>query len=224
MGLTIHYQLGLPATTPRDDVVQRFSKLHDAAALLPFQCVGPLVTTPDDPSLGREAPLEGLFRWWTWLQTDAPRPLTRGDILPDAVGFAVDVGDQSEPAVFGLAWLPPRDEEFRTLRGEPPTWRWLCHCKTQFASNVSDEHFLTCHMAIIALLDEAVRLGFDVVVSDEGDYWESRDTDQLLGHVHHMSHIIARLAGAVHDAIGHEHRVESPIFARADFERLEMKE
>ena len=224
MGLTIHYDLDLPADTPRDVVVERFTKLHSAALLLPFARVGPLVTTPEDRSLGPEPALESLVRLWTWLQTDDPRPASERDPLPDAVGFAVDVGDECEPAVFGVAWIPPRGEDLRIVEGGTPSWRWRCATKTQYASNVSVEHFLQCHMACIALLDEAVRLGFEVSVIDEGDYWESRDVDRLRLHVDHMNHVIARFAGAVHDAIGDEHRVESPIFARRDFERLEMKE
>ena len=77
-------------------------------------------------------------------------------------------------------------------------------------------------MAIIALLDEAVRLGFEVEVGDEGNYWDTRDVEQLRRHVQDTSHIIARFAGALHDAVGQEHKVESPIFERKDFERLEM--
>jgi hypothetical protein len=222
MGLTVHFHIGLPATTPRDDVIDRVSRLRTAAELLPFAAVGPLVSTPEDPSLGPESPLEGLVRWWTWLQTDHAGPATAGSGLPDAIAFGIDVGDQCEPATFGVAWLRPRDEDFRTLSNEPASWRWLCSCKTQYASNVSEEHFLQCHMAIIALLDEAVRLGFEVEVGDEGNYWDTRDVEQLRRHVEDTSHIIARFAGALHDAVGEKHKVEAPIFERKDFERLEM--
>lgn len=224
MGLTIHYRLSVPATNPRDDVVERFTKLHSAAALLPFALVGPLVTTPEDRSLGPESSLEALVRLWTWLQTDVQRPVSDDDTLPDAIGFGVDVGAECEPAVFGLAWVPPRDEEGRVIQAAPSGWRWHCATKTQYASNVSEDHFVQCHMAVVAVLDEAVRLGFDVEVLDEGTYWESRDVDALRAHVRDMNHIIAQFAGAVHDAVGHEHKVESPIFARRDFEHLEMKE
>ena len=222
MGLTIHYDLQLPATTPRDEVIDRFTRFHEASALLPFARVGPLVTTPEDRSLGRESSLEALVRFWTWLQTDNHRPKTRRDALPDAIGFGIDVGAECEPAVFGVAWVPPKDERLRVVKGAPPSWRWQCATKTQYASNVSEEHFLQCHMSIVAVLDEAARTGFDVTVHDEGNYWESRDVDQLRSHVQDMNHIIAKFAGAIHDRIGHDHRVESPIFARRDFERLEM--
>jgi hypothetical protein len=230
MGLTIHFDLGLSATTPRDEVVDRLDKLRSAATFLSFAHVGPLVSTSAGETLGGgddpDVQLERWFRLGAWLQNELGGGSFdgAGESLPDAIGFAVAVGADSEPATFGLAWLPPRDEHFNTLYHEPPVWRWHCACKTQFASNHGDEHFLHCHTTLIALLDKAVELGFQVEVSDEGDYWETRDVSDLLAQVHLMSRIIARMAGAMHDAIGHEHKVDSPIFDRRDFEHLEMEE
>ena len=60
---------------------------------------------------------------------------------------------------------------------------------------MSVEHFVRCHTAIVALLDEAARLGFDVRVDDEGEYWEDRDVRKLAAKVDDMNHLIAGLAG-----------------------------
>lgn len=224
MGLTLHFSLSLPATTPRNDVVERFRQLRAAATQLPFDGVGPLTTTSAGEALGDSADdaLSYLFRLWSSLQLDQSSNEGDDEILPDSVGFAIIPGVQSEPAMFGLAWVPPRDDQWRSLTDRPPSWFWHCSCKTQYASNESDEHFVKCHTALVALLDEAVKIGLIVEVDDEGGYWESRDVSRLLAQLGTMNRLVARLGGALHDAIGPEHSVEAPIFEHPDFEHLEM--
>ena len=137
-----------------------------------------------------------------------------------AIGFAIIPGEGSEPAPFGLARL--RD------KSRPARWSWRAFCKTQYASAVGDEHFLKCHKSVVAMLDAAKRLGFEIDVEDEGDYYESRDEARLLGSVGTMNHLIAGLAGRVSDAFveagGESQSVQAEIFRHPDFERLEMSE
>jgi hypothetical protein len=87
---------------------------------------------------------------------------------------------------------------------------------------------LRCHRSLVALLDAAHTLGFQVTVRDETGYWESRDADQLLGAVTHMNQLIAGFAGTVTDAVrdmGIDSRgISAQIFKHPDFERLEMAE
>lgn len=230
MGLTIHFDLQLPASTPRADIIDRLTQLRAAAQQLAFAHVGPIVETASEPALGlnREGPDRQLAAWFcisSWLNTDHPGSIDdAAEHLPDAIGFAINVGAGSEDVAFGVAFLPPKDEQFNTLYHEPPVWRWHYACKTHYASNYGEEHFLYCHTSIVTLLDHAVRIGFDVSVHDEGNYWDTRDAGELLGHIRASSHLIARLAGALHDAIGDKHKIESPIFERRDFERLEMEQ
>ena len=258
MGLTIHFGLGLPASTPRDAVIDRVAQLRSAAAKLPFAAVGDVAVTHAGEALGSalaERPqLERCFRMWAWLQAEhdtiveTSREVISGapgedfadveidttvfevdediddGVLPEAVGFAIDVGAHCEPAMFGVAWVPPRDAHFRQMNDSPPVWRWHCSCKTQYASVESDEHFIRCHTSLVALLDEAKRLGFDVDVTDEGGYWDGRDIALLHAHLRQMNHLVARFGGAVHDALGAEHEVEAEIFRHPNFERLEMRE
>jgi hypothetical protein len=229
MGLTIHYHLGLPASTPRTVVSERVEQLRTAATRLPFEKVGAMIALDAGESLGdmRDPPdsLEFAFRLWASHGPDPDDPELGGfgDIMPEAIGFTVLPGDHCEPAPLGLAWAPPRDDDWRVIRGQPWTWQWDAACKTQYASIVSADHFVRCHMSIVALLDEAVKLGFAVTVHDEGGYWESRDTDRLLTEVERMNRVVAGLAGAVHDAIGKQHRVVGAIFEHPDFERLETR-
>src|SRR5206468_4094814 len=42
-------------------------------------------------------------------------------------------------------------------RGE---WQWRGFCKTQYANEHGLENFLQCHLAVIAILDTAKKLGF----------------------------------------------------------------
>jgi hypothetical protein len=227
MGLTLHFSLALPATTPREEVTERLRQLHQFASRLPAETVGPMTMTSAGRSLGDGSEsrdrLSQLFRLWAWLQLDPGTTAVDRDMLPDAVGFAVILGGHSEPAIFGLAWRPPRDEDWNPLPDEPWAWRWHCACKTQYASIEGDEHFVTCHTTLVSLLDEAARIGFDVEVTDEGGYWESRDVDRLLTEMRKMNRIVARFGGALHDAIGAEHFVEATIFEHPEFERLEME-
>lgn len=229
MGLTIHFDLGLPAAVSRAEAVERLRTLQAGAMSRQCDFVGPIFETHAGESLGdwpgdrRE--IEQCFRTWAWLQLDGAQPADsgEGELLPDAVGFVVVTGKNCEPAMFGLAWVPPRDAEFNLLANEPPAWRWHYACKTQYASISGDDHFVKCHTTLIALLDEAARLGFEVAVEDEGGFWETRDVDRLLASVQEMNRIVARFGGALHDAIGSRHSVEGAIFGHPDFERLEME-
>src|SRR5205085_10576436 len=88
-------------------------------------------------------------------------------------------------------------------------WSWWCSCKTQYACNTSEEHFVTVHTSLIAMLDAARDAGLELDVHDEGDYWETRSRGKLLGHVRQMNHLVARLTGALSDAIGDDHEVKA---------------
>ena len=88
---------------------------------------------------------------------------------------------------------------------------------------MSDEHLIHCHTTLVALLDEAIQLGFEVTVRDETHYWETRDADRLVAEVREMNRIVARIAGAMHDAVGEEARTEGAIFQHPWFEELESE-
>jgi hypothetical protein len=229
MGLTLHHELRLPRDTPPERVAHLVSQLQAAATRLPFERVSPMVHTKADGStvIDRSQPLGMFFMFCASMLLDVKDPKT-GDwdrkTLPEGYGFGVVPGQGSETAAFGIARLPARDDTFRLIPNEPPTWLWLSHCKTQYASNVSIEHFVRGHTSLVALLDEAVRLGFDVRVFDEGEYWETRDVAKLTAKVDDMNHVIASLAGALHDNLGDDVCLEAPIFGHPDFEHLEMSD
>ena len=76
--------------------------------------------------------LEDFFRLCAQTRLDATVENTgsRIDHLPDAVGFAVHPGRGCEAATFGLAWVPPEDEDGNRVHAEPYIWHWHAVCKT----------------------------------------------------------------------------------------------
>ena len=222
MGLTLHYELRLPPDTPRADAAAMLSRLRETAVATSPDYVSPLV----DLAVGEDRfPAGEDGRPWrnilfcadfiSGLPYDDDSVRYSGDPLT-AMGFLVDPGKGSEWATFAL---------MRRRRQGSPTdeWYWWCACKTQYASNVSDEHFVKVHTSLVAILDAAREIGFDVEVQDEGGFWESRSTDALVAEVTRMNRLMATFAGALSDEIGNEHDIKAPIFEHRSFERLEME-
>jgi hypothetical protein len=226
MGLSIAYKLGLPAATDRETVMRRVEQLRERARQLPFALVTELMVSNHDEPLGTSGPegieLEFWYRSWANLTLHASSE-SQAETLPESIGFVIYPGKECEPAAFGMAWSPPRGEDWNALPDQPFTWCWQSACKTQYASIVSSEHFLSCHTSLVALLDAARELGYDVTVFDEGGYWESRDADRLLAQVETMNQLMAGFAGMLHDEMGDEHSIDAAIFSHPDFERLETK-
>jgi hypothetical protein len=133
-----------------------------------------------------------------------------------AIGFVVAPGQRCEPAPIGF--LKRRDPE-----ADREEWFWYTSCKTQYASVVSEKHLITCHSALVSVLDRAIEIGVDVVVRDETGYWESRETSVLVESVREMNRIVAAFAGAMRDALP-SMRVGGAIFQHPRFEWVEMGE
>lgn len=229
MGLTIHYSL---STEERDakKVRRLLTALRKEALRLPFAEVsevasfsGPKVRSPAcSPD-------------WRWFLIQSCRFL--GDpvhsnvshsIAPVKVyGFRTWPGKGCEEANFGLALYP--DAVVRADGTSFPTcldgWSWRSFCKTQYANAPRAGgviNFLRCHLGVVALLDAAARLGFEVEVHDEGGYWEKRDAEALVKAVGEWSKFIAACVGAVKDVAGERGvAVSAPILDRPDFEHLE---
>jgi hypothetical protein len=238
MGLTIHYELRLPGNTADATAVHHLQRLHDYAVTLGSKVVCPVFFfNGAQLSLPDEEWKPGTVAWLFHVGTDVIRTFRDGvvNVIDDiddkyllaAAGFLVYPGEGSESATFGLVrpllTEPPENLEDHRNTDDWKHWYWQSFCKTQYASTVSEEHFLFCHHTVISLLDEARRIGFEVTVHDEGQYWETRDAELLLSEVRRSNVLIARFAGALHDAIGSEHSVEAEIFSHPEFEHLEME-
>lgn len=216
MGLALSYELRLPASVDAAAVERMLVELRDVALRQGLAEVSPIVrldgiTKPRD-------------KWETLAMFNVD---FLSDCYPDgepakpadmatAIAFFVNPGEGSEHAGFGLVSHANPDETERE-------WFWWATCKTQYASNHGDDNFLRCHRGLIAILDHAVKLGIDVTVWDEGEYWETRDESLLLKRVGGMNHLLAAFGGALADSLG-EGAVQGPIFEHPRFEHLEMDE
>ena len=156
---------------------------------------------------------------------DLPDFYGAGPFDPCALTFLILPRAQCEAALFGF--IRPgsrRTYDAVEFDGHPGDWFWAAFCKTQYASMISTEHLLACHLGLVRVLDHAATLGIGVEVHDETGYWEHRSTELLVAAVTDMNRLIARFAGALGDQIGDDHSVEAPIFDHPDFEHLEMEE
>jgi hypothetical protein len=219
MGLHLNFELQFDATASESEVTTRLARLHEHARGLSVAYLSDIVTAHEAGLTDVKSSSHALATWAkiiasvrAELEPGAPRA------DPDtAVGFFVHPGRGSESASFALMRCNEVD-------GRQAGWLWQCHCKTQYASIVSDEHLVACHTALVSMLDLAAEIGFSVEVHDETRYWETRDTSVLLAEVHAMNRIVAGFAGRMSDAMQTTHRVAAPIFDHPRFERLEMDE
>lgn len=218
MGLTIHYKLSV--TKYLASAVVR--ELADRTALYARK-IGCAEASETVRAAGDEnlAPL--------FVQVGRPEDGCFGHVAPKR-GWLVDVwpGEGCEGAVFGLCqyprWILSRNGEVST--GYEDGWLLKSFCKTQYAGEHGWEHFLICHKRVVSLLDFWRQLGVAVEVLDEGGYWETRDEKKLRASWECYDGLVAAVAGILKDAAdvsGSGNSIESPIFARNDFERLEAE-
>jgi hypothetical protein len=231
MGLHLCYELALSPEISEEAVTALLEQLWKSAQQLRFHTMSPMFRfragecEPGAPGTGNQ--FEWLFKVFAQeAAADSPDPdhprFVRADL---AIGFVVHPGARCEAAAFGLARFPetviahPGDQPVET-RG----WHWHAVCKTQYASVVSDDHLIRCHLTLVELLEEAERLGFGVTVRDETHYWETRDTRRLIEEVHAMNRIVAALAGRLGDRLPDSLRLGGSIVEHPRFEHLEMGE
>ena len=243
MGLTIHYQL---TTTTGDEAHARrlVQQLRQAALDLPFQHVGEIVELRGDQCDYKQRADNDPHRWLliqagTFIALPVtPAERRRGvrrdmDVRPlHIISFSTKPGQGCEPANFGLCQYPGEvsDPGFGRHRTKLKGWSWHSFCKTHYASDPRCgglPNFLRCHLGVVALLDEAQRLGILGKVSDEGDFWETRSLERLTKEIGEQSAMLAGFLGALKDAMGQEPggagTVEAPIAAYPNFEHLEAE-
>ena len=187
MGLTIHYDLhsDIPSSREARRLVE---ELRKKALNLPFAEVGEVIEVHGDAcdfeKYDRDNPLR-------WLVSQAGGWFVKESIhyrvMPkQVIMFSTSPGEGCEDADFGLAIYPsilpiqdPRTGRNRRLQTELKGWCWSSFCKTIYASRHGIEHFVKCHLSVVAMLDHAQELGLLAGVRDEGDFWTSRDLEPL---------------------------------------------
>jgi len=242
MGLTIHYQL---ATTGDEARARKLvQQLQQAALDLPFQHVGEIVELQGDQCDWEQRPKDDPYRWllvqagtYIWLPvspSEKRQGVTRHlDVRPlHVIAFETEPGDGCEAANFGLCQYPGEvtDPGFGRHKTKLKGWSWRSFCKTHYASDPRCgglPNFLRCHLGVVALLDEAQKLGILGTVSDEGDFWETRSLERLTKEIGEQSAMLAGFLGALKDAMGQAPggagNVKAPIAGYPNFEHLEAE-
>jgi len=226
MGLTVHYQLAAPAVATEAEAGKLVAAMRGVA--LRFHAEGlvdrvhPIIT--DELLLGKVA-----CRWRFLPVPGEPNTSTGIEVWPTAgFLFRVNVGESCEPLWLGLCRYPGTVRhqgcEIKTKAGRG--WRLARFSKTQYASLRGWDHFQRCHCAVVELLAACRTPALRVNISDEGDYWPHRSLAKLRHNLDHMNGLVAAAAGALKDAdeVGPgTGRVQAPIFAHKQFERLEAE-
>jgi hypothetical protein len=220
MGLTLHYTLQLRNTVSRARAFEMVHAAHRRAAQMvkrrQLLGVTPIVPAAEEPWTMHHKSI-GAWPHGDWVEL---APLA-------GWAFTVDIGRGCESAMFGLCRYPPKA---RTPKGLVSTgcgsgWMLKSFSKTQYASLHGREHFLKCHRAVIDLALIWQRIGCEVIIDDEGDYWPTQNRAALFRHCEFLNAAIAGAAGALKDLADESGGppVQSPIFAHPQFERIEAE-
>ncbi len=140
--------------------------------------------------------------------------------------YQLHPGKECEPAIFGLCTYPAtlRLDDGRRLRTGLAGWRFHSCCKTQYAHLLGWEHFLASHKLVIDAVLVWQKLGCDVAIIDEGEYWPGRNEEKLRANLVEYNRLVAGLGGALKDAVDSPGvSLEAPIFGHPRFEQLESE-
>jgi hypothetical protein len=230
MGLTIHYELKADGSEALSRKL--VGKLHLAAQDLPFEEVGQVTEFRGDECNTEKRDKDDPHRWML-TQAHAyvePEPDRWVAVVPEhIIAFETWPGDGCEPANFGLCRFPRevvrQGQRFGTGLAN---WSWKSFCKTQYASDPDCggvAHFLRCHLVVIAMLDEAKKLGCLGDVNDEGGFWKNRSIEVLAKSVGDWNEMIAAFGGAIKSLWGETTggSVFAPIIQFPNFEHLEAE-
>jgi hypothetical protein len=234
MGLTIHYSL----TTRGGEADARnvITSLHQGAHDLPFKTLGDIVDLSgaacsfdrrerDDPLHWMLCQAEGSVKLQQTRRATGHRSEAWLSVAPSRIiGFNAWPGDGCEEANFGLCQYPEEifSPSFGTVKTKLSGWHWHSFCKTQYASNPDCggvANFLRCHLTVIALLDQAKKLGCLEEVSDEGGFWLARDVGALVKEIGSWNQMLAAFGGMLKDVLGDGLKIA--ISEYPNFEQLE---
>jgi len=227
MGLCINWTLSAPANASLKTVTASLSGLRAACLDLPFDSVADIEHF-ESAEIARQLENRDSPARWLLIQASAycrtnPDDLESAfvSVAPiEVVGFTAYAGEACEPMNCLLARYPEQAPIGRHLvRPGIKGWRGSSFAKTQYASTVSAQHFLKCHLTISAALDAAKALGLLESVTDEGGYWDDRDAQKLLKTVGRWNAMLAAFVGGLELATGEN--LPAPIKNHPEFERLE---
>ena len=230
MGLTIHYTLKAKGTEAR--ARKLIQSLHQAAQDLPLKELGEIIDLKGDACRFDLRDKNDPLRWLLIQAEQSVEIKSEQDansisftrVHPtQVIAFTTWPGEGCEEANFGLCQYPVAVERSEgRIRTNLSGWSWSSFCKTQYASDPNCggvKNFLQCHLTLIALLDQAKKLGCLAKVSDEGHFWKKRDVEALVKEIGSWNEMIAAFGGKLKDLVGGG--LQAPITEFPDFERLE---
>lgn len=226
MGLTVHFKLVAPVA----DSAAQAKRLVESMRRVALRFQREVRVDKVLPITSEATTLRRFARDWLILSVPGEENTSAGVEVCPAQGFLfrVDVGKDCEPLWLGLCRYPEtvlhRGHRLPTKIGAG--WRLAGFSKTQYASLHGWNHFLRCHRAVVDLLAALRTPGVRVKISDEGGYWPRRSVTALRQNLEQMNGLVAATAGALKDwdeAGCGQSRVQSPIFAHKDFERMEAE-
>lgn len=194
MGLTIHWDLEFKGTD--EEALEKLRALGEVAEKLPLgEVAGPAELDFDNFTKAYKAgkEYEGWKRW-----ASIQGGFCDGKRIEKAFCLHMWPGEGCEPMNVGLRRL---DNSLN--------WNWHSFCKTQYA-----EEFVKCHLLVIRILDECKRLGILKGVSDEGNYWQTRDLSKLADNINESTKMIEGLLGILTKTFGKKN-IEAPITKKA---------
>ena len=126
-----------------------------------------------------------------WVERKGVRISVRPERM---IGFPLVLGEGAEQATFALAMYPESitDEETGLVL---PTrlhgWCWKASCQTRQTGEDGIDKSVRCHTTLVKVLDSAKELGILASVSDDSDYWETRDVSMLKANIKEWNVIVA---------------------------------
>lgn len=129
--------------------------------------------------------------------------------------FIIDVADGSEPATFALVKYPKTitvknpaypfgegtPEEFIEIPTGITGWHWKSFCKTQFASRNGILNFMRGHVGLVTFLDFVKKFTpLETEVSDDGNFWETRNLVNLSTEIQEWDEMLKGLASGFSEA------------------------
>lgn len=210
MGLTIHYEVQFRGS--KQALIAGLTAIREKCRDLPFEEV--------DEVEQKEITL-GAIRCWQNHQSSPEHTVEQRD--RDMALYGLDAWDIIEAInhddtpclqptfLIGLYLWPGKGCEDSSLRfykrQRQQVWRCDAFCKTQYA-----EHFVRCHLLVVTLMDIVKATeGFTVQVSDEGEYWETRNIETLAENINASTAMIKGVLGSLQQSLPDGATIEANI-------------
>lgn len=202
MGLTIHWDLKFKGT--EEQAKDRLTKLVNVvkATGIPVKEISEVWELDyskdfnndvENARYGKEN--EDVYRWakiqyqprYVESSENGRRRFSMPENAGNYKGYVVRfwVGDGCEPTNIGLTSIDGKN------------WKGGAFTKTQYAV-----HFVNAHLTVIAILDTCKFLGILKNVSDEGDYWKTRDLSKLADNINEYDKLVSSISGALKRTFG----------------------